>query len=101
MEFLLNPIIEETYLVRISVTMVYGSSFSSCLSNFCRLLQRCVQKTFGAQLEKCHFIVSDEIVLGHKILEHGIEIDKAKIEMMIGLQPPNSVKGIRSFLGHA
>ena len=28
-------------------------------------------------------------------------MDKAKIEVMMSLQPPNSVKGIRSFLGHA
>ncbi|KAL1190741.1 putative mitochondrial protein [Cardamine amara subsp. amara] len=46
-------------------------------------------------------MVRDGIVLGHKISERGIEVDKAKIEVMMGLQPPNSVKGIRSFLGHA
>ena len=42
----------------------------------------------------------DGIVLGHKISEKGIEVDKAKIEVMMSLQPPNSVKGIRSFLEH-
>jgi hypothetical protein len=41
------------------------------------------------------------IVLGHKILEKGIEVDKAKIEVTEQLPPPTSVKGIRSFLGHA
>ena len=51
--------------------------------------------------EKCHFMVKDGIVLGHKISEKGIEVDKAKIEVMMSLQPPASVKGIRSFLGHA
>ena len=51
--------------------------------------------------EKCHFMVEDEIVLGHKIFEKGIEVDKAKIEVMMSQQPPTSVKGIRSFLGHA
>ncbi|XP_048599765.1 uncharacterized protein LOC125579901 [Brassica napus] len=46
-------------------------------------------------------MVRDGIVLGHKISENGIEVDKAKIEVMMSLQPPNSVKGIGSFLGHA
>ncbi len=51
--------------------------------------------------EKCHFMVKEGIVLGHKIFEKGIEVDKAKIEVIEKLEPPKSVKGIRSFLGHA
>jgi len=51
--------------------------------------------------EKCHFMVRDGIVLGHKISEKGIEVDKAKIDIMMSLQPPTSVRGIKSFLGHA
>jgi hypothetical protein len=51
--------------------------------------------------EKCHFMVREGIVLGQKILEKGIEVDKAKIEVIEQLPPPINVKGIRSFLGHA
>ncbi|KAF8090126.1 hypothetical protein N665_0485s0001 [Sinapis alba] len=80
---------------------VYGSSFSLCLSNLCRVLRRCEEKDLVLNWEKCHFMVRDGIVLGHKISEKGIEVDKAKIEVMTSLQPPDSVKGIRSFLGHA
>jgi hypothetical protein len=40
-------------------------------------------------------------VLGHKVSERGIEVDKAKIEVIEQLPPPMNVKGIRSFLGHA
>ncbi|KAF8114118.1 hypothetical protein N665_0041s0007 [Sinapis alba] len=43
----------------------------------------------------------DKIVMGHKISEKGIQIDKAKIKVMMSLQPPTTVKGIRSFLRHA
>jgi hypothetical protein len=53
------------------------------------------------KLEKFHFIVREEIVLGHKILENGIEVDKAKIEVIEQLPPPTNGKGIHSFLGHA
>ncbi|KAH9727218.1 hypothetical protein KPL70_008578 [Citrus sinensis] len=40
------------------------------------------------------------IVLGHKVSKDGIEVDKAKIEVIDKLPPPTSVKRIRSFLGH-
>ena len=51
--------------------------------------------------EKCHFMVKDGIVLGLKDSEKGIEVDRAKIEVIEKLPPPLSVKGMRSFLGHA
>ena len=40
-------------------------------------------------------------MLGHKISKDGIEVDKAKIEVIDKLPPPTSVKGVRSFLSHA
>ena len=46
-------------------------------------------------------MVKEGIVLGHRISTRGIEVDKAKIETKEKLPPPSSVKGIRSFLGHA
>ena len=39
--------------------------------------------------------------MGHKVSKNGIEVDKAKIEIIDKLPPPTLVKGIRSFLGHA
>jgi hypothetical protein len=46
-------------------------------------------------------MVREGIVLGHKISEKGIEVDKAKIEVIEQLSPPTNVKGIHSFLEHA
>jgi len=46
-------------------------------------------------------MVREGIVLGHLVSERGIEVDKAKIEVIEKLPPPVNVKGIRSFLGHA
>ena len=42
-----------------------------------------------------------KIVLGHKISTVGLEVDQAKVYVIETLMPPNTVKGIRSFLGHA
>ncbi|KAL0742243.1 hypothetical protein Bca4012_083756 [Brassica carinata] len=80
---------------------VYGSSFSACLSYLCRVLQRCEDTNLVLNWEKCHFMVKEGILLGHKISEKGIEVDKVKIEVMVSLPPPKTVKDIRSFLGHA
>ena len=44
-------------------------------------------------------MVSEGIVLGHKISERGIEVDKAKFDAIEKMPCP--IKGIRSFLGHA
>jgi len=46
-------------------------------------------------------MVREEIVLGHVVSERGIEVDKAKVELISKLPPPTSICMIRSFLGHA
>ena len=96
-----TDLIEDIMEVFMDDFSVYGSSFNVCLSNLCRVLKRCEEKHLVLNWEKCHFMVTDGIVLGHKISEKGIEVDKAKIEVMMSLQRPANVKAIRSFLGHA
>ena len=50
---------------------------------------------------KCYFMLNDGIVLGHCICEKGLEVDRAKHEVIERVSRPISVKGVRSFLGHA
>ena len=45
-------------------------------------------------------MVQEGIVLSHKISQKGIEVDKAKVEIIEKLPPPISIKAIKSFLGH-
>jgi hypothetical protein len=80
---------------------VYGKTFEDCLGNLDKVLKRCQMADLVLNWEKCHFMVQEGIVVGHKISEKGIEVDKAKIEMIEQLPPPTNVKGIHSFLGHA
>ncbi|XP_056161225.1 uncharacterized protein LOC130135637 [Syzygium oleosum] len=80
---------------------VFGSSFDSCLNNLALVLQRCEETNLVLNWEKCHFMVQEGIVLGHKISIRGIEVDRAKIEVISKLPPPTSVKLVRGFLGHA
>ncbi|RVW89458.1 Retrovirus-related Pol polyprotein from transposon 17.6 [Vitis vinifera] len=79
---------------------VYGSSYEECLLHLEVVLQRCIEKDLVLNWEKCHFMVQQGIVLGHIISKKGIEVDKAKVELIVKLPPPTNVKGIRQFLGH-
>ena len=80
---------------------MYGSSFEQCLHNLGTVLQRCQDKNLALNWEKCHFMVIEGIVLGHMISATGLEVDQAKVSIIRNILPPITVKGIRSFLGHA
>ncbi|RVW12161.1 Retrovirus-related Pol polyprotein from transposon 17.6 [Vitis vinifera] len=79
---------------------VYGGSYKECLLHLEAVLQRCIEKDLVLNWEKCHFMVQQGIALGHIISKNGIEVDKAKVELIVKLPPPTNVKGIRQFLGH-
>ncbi|XP_057747186.1 uncharacterized protein LOC130966405 [Arachis stenosperma] len=80
---------------------VFGNSFPSCLHHLALVLKRCQETNLVLNWEKCHFMVTEGIVLGHKVSNRGIEVDKAKVELIEKLPPPSNVKAVRSFLGHA
>ena len=46
-------------------------------------------------------MVQQGIVLGHIISKKSIEVDKAKVELIVKFPSPTTVKGVRHFLGHA
>uniref|UniRef100_A0A2N9H028 RNA-directed DNA polymerase n=1 Tax=Fagus sylvatica TaxID=28930 RepID=A0A2N9H028_FAGSY len=62
---------------------------------------RCVEKGLVLNWEKCHFMVTSGIVLGHVVSSKGIEVDKAKVDLILNLPTPKTVRDVRSFLGHA
>ncbi|XP_057791091.1 uncharacterized protein LOC131008216 [Salvia miltiorrhiza] len=63
--------------------------------------KRCEETSLVLNWEKCHFMVREGIILGHKVSAQGLEVDRAKIVAIEKLPPPTSVKSVRSFLGHA
>ena len=79
---------------------VFDSSFDYYLENLELTLQHCEETNLVLNWEKCHFMVQEGIVLGHKISVRGIEVDKAKIDVIEKLPPPVNVKGVRSFWGN-
>ncbi|XP_075483625.1 uncharacterized protein LOC142523779 [Primulina tabacum] len=70
-------------------------------TTFTCLYGTCQEKNLVLNWEKCHFMVQEDIVLGHKVSSKGLEVDRAKVVAIEKLPPPKNIKGIRSFLGHA
>ena len=80
---------------------IYGDTFDVCLENLARILKRCVETNLVLNSEKCHFMVTHGIVLGHVVSQKGIEVDMSKIELIASLPYPATVREVRAFLGHA
>nr|GEY71848.1 reverse transcriptase domain-containing protein [Tanacetum cinerariifolium] len=72
---------------------VFGNSFETCLSRLDKMLQRCEDTKLCLNWEKSHFMVKEGIVPGHKISRNGIEVDKAKVDVITNLPYPTTVKG--------
>ena len=76
------------------MTFLFFYSFDLCLANLDRVLKRCEETNLVLNWKKCHFMVDEGIVLGHKISSKGIEVDRAKIKMIEKLPPPTTIKGV-------
>ncbi|GKB58431.1 reverse transcriptase domain-containing protein [Tanacetum coccineum] len=68
------------------------------LCNAPATFKRCMLAIFHDMIEesieeKCHFMVKEGIVLGHKVSSAGLEVDKAKIDIISKLPPPANIKG--------
>jgi hypothetical protein len=84
---ILSDIVELHLEVFMDDFSVFGSSFEECLHHITLVLVRCKEKNLVLNCEKCHFMVKERIVLGHVVSHKGIEVDKAKVDLI-------------SFLGH-
>ena len=96
-----SDLVEEAMEIFMDDISVYGSSFEHSLKNLETILQRYQDKNLALNWEKCHFMVIEGIVLGHKIYTDGLEVSQAKVVVIKTLKPPIIVEGIRSFIGHA
>nr|GEZ17160.1 reverse transcriptase domain-containing protein [Tanacetum cinerariifolium] len=91
---------EKTALI--TVQMSHKQAIACKLSNIKeKMLKRCEDTSLCLNWKKSHFMVKEGIVPGHKISKEGIEVDKAKVDVISKLPHPITIKGIRSFLSHA
>ncbi|GKB99489.1 reverse transcriptase domain-containing protein [Tanacetum coccineum] len=87
-----HDMIKESVEVFMDDFSVFGNSFDTCLNNLDKMLQRCKDAHLVLNWEKCHFMVKEGIVLGHKVSSTGLEVNKAKIDVISKLPPPTNIK---------
>ncbi|GJZ06688.1 reverse transcriptase domain-containing protein [Tanacetum coccineum] len=91
----IHEVIKKEVIKLLDAGLIYPMSDGPCMM---AIFHDMIEETME---EKCHFMVKEGIVLGHKISKSGIEVDKDKVDVIAKLPHLTSVKGIRSFLGHA
>ncbi|GJR01815.1 reverse transcriptase domain-containing protein [Tanacetum coccineum] len=83
-----HDMIEESVEVFMDDFFLFGNSFDNYLNNLDKMLQCCKDAHLVLNWEKCHFMVKEGIVLGYKVSKAGLEVDKAKINVISKLPPP-------------
>lgn len=78
---------------------IYGSSFGDYIYKLDRVLQRCDDTNMILSWDNIHFMVREDIVLGHIVSQLSIEVDKVKVETIAKLELPSRVKENRFFQG--
>ncbi|GJX83569.1 reverse transcriptase domain-containing protein [Tanacetum coccineum] len=87
-----HDMVKESVEVFMDNISVFGDFFDKCLNNLDKMLQRCKDAHLVLNWEKCHFMVQEGIVLRHKVSGAGLEVDKAKINVISKLPPPTNIK---------
>ncbi|GJX96742.1 hypothetical protein Tco_0352540 [Tanacetum coccineum] len=87
-----HDMIEESIEVFMDDFSAFGNSFNKCLNNLDKMLQRCKDAHLVLNWEKCHFMVKEGIVLGHKVSNAGLKVDKAKIDVISNFPPLTNIK---------
>ena len=86
-------------LVYIDDILVFGSDFESALHSLELVLNRVAE--YGLQLKstKCNLFRTSVPFLGHIVWRAGLECDPNKLSAVANWIPPNTIKGVREFLG--
>nr|GEZ70725.1 hypothetical protein [Tanacetum cinerariifolium] len=87
-----HDMVEKTMEVLMEDFSVFGNSFENCLSRLDKMLQKCEDINLCLNWEKSHFMVKEDIVLGHKISKNEIELDRAKVDVIAKLPHPTIIK---------
>ena len=100
-----SRIVVKTFQEDIYKTMiVYFDDWTiySMLKGHCKwlrlMLEQCQQIQLSLNIKKCIFLTPIGILLGHIVCKEGIEVDFAKIKIILDLKPPVNPKQVRYYL---
>jgi len=77
----------------------YGSNFQEASINLGKFLTKCIEMNQSLSPEKCEFLMTEGIVLGHTISRRGLQVDPNKIAIIQKVPPPQKVRDVQNFLG--
>jgi len=100
-EYFFSDYVERIIEIFMDDFTVYDDSLDKCLENLSLVLKRCIETNLVLNYEKCYFMIEQGIVLGHVMSSRGLEVDKAKIDVISSLSYPSYVREVRSILSHA
>jgi hypothetical protein len=79
--------------------LIYSENELEHQSHVEKVLTRLRAAGLQADIKKCEFSVTKTKYLGFIVSTDGIEVDPEMVEAVINWQPPQTVKGVQSFLG--
>ncbi|RDX87587.1 Retrovirus-related Pol polyprotein from transposon 17.6, partial [Mucuna pruriens] len=85
------------------MTSIFTDFLQDCMEVFMdnfTMYAKCMDTNLMLNFEKCHFMVTEGIVLGHFVSNRGIKVDKSKIDIITSLPNPAFMLEVHSFLGH-
>ncbi|GKC93104.1 reverse transcriptase domain-containing protein, partial [Tanacetum coccineum] len=86
-----HGMIEESVKVFMDDFSVFGKSSDHYLNNLDKMIQHCKDANLVLNWEKCHLTIKEGVVLGHKVSSAGLEVEKAKIDVISKLPPLTNV----------
>nr|GEV63460.1 putative reverse transcriptase domain-containing protein [Tanacetum cinerariifolium] len=93
MSAIFHDMIKESVEVFMDDFFVFKNSFVTCLNDLDKIPPHYKDTYLILNWEKCHFMVKEGIMLGHKVSNAGLEVDKVKINVISKLPPPTNIKG--------
>lgn len=63
-------------------------------------MDRCRRARLGLNPKKCRLMVPQGRLLGHIVCKEGLKTDPDKIRVILEMEAPSDVMGVKSFLGH-
>ena len=93
-----SDLINEGLEVHMDDFTLYGDNFDPALDTLEKVVQRCIATKVCLSHEKCYMMMTEGLIIGHYISAAGIQVDPAKIQIILLIPTPTTQKKVRSFL---
>ena len=101
MQTVLGPVLHQFALVYLDDIIIYSDTMENHIIHLETVLELLHKAGLKIKLEKCEFVMTEIIYLGHIISSEGIRPNPKKIEAVSNYPAPVNVNQLRTFLGLA